>query len=604
SMLKNAIPLPVLVEEAKRGGYDFIALADENLHGMLALFQETKKQQIKPVLGMKIKAVCDLMETGFLVYVKNQEGFQNLLTIQKQAIDKKMLSLEDLATHQSGLIFITSGSDAIIDQLVLNQDMNMAKHHVLTFKSIFESFYIGLSLDTFDSEMKIAPKIYELSEDTDVKMLPLHQTSYLSHDDKEVYEALIKIADEKNEVLDDANYAFQNQKDLKALFADYPFVFDTAKQVVSQIDFIYQPPHFEMPSYPLDEGIIESEYLRSLATIGLKKRLKKVKNPDIKIYQKRLIYELSVIHKMGYDTYFLIVFDFVRYAKMNGILVGPGRGSAAGSLVAYCLGITDVDSIAYDLLFERFLNPERMSMPDIDMDFPDNRRDEVIEYVKSRYGETHIVSITTFGTFALRSSIRDIARVMKIDNSRVAGIISRVIKNEIDTTDYEMVRLLKVAKAIEGLPRHTGTHPAGMILAKQNLTTTLPLQKGPFSFYQSQLEAKDLESMGLLKIDFLGIRNLTVIDEVIRFLGEDGIKISLLDIDLNDEKTYQLLSNADTSGVFQLESQGMRATLRKLKPNTFEDLVALLALYRPGPMDHIDEYIDRRNGKSFTYLHT
>ena len=257
----------------------------------------------------------------------------------------------------------------------------------------------------------------------------------------------------------------------------------------------------------------------------------------MKVYQERLLYELSVIHRMGYDNYFLIVYDFVKYAKTNDILVGPGRGSAAGSLVAYCLGITDVDPIQYDLLFERFLNPDRISMPDIDLDFPDNKRDDVIRYVAKTYGQKHIASIITYGTFALRSSIRDIARVMKIDSSRVNGIIKRVINDDVDETDYEMVRLLKVAKSIEGLPRHTGTHPAGIILSKQDLSKYIPLQKGLHDFfYQTQLEASELESLGLLKIDFLGIRNLTVIDDVIKSIEKKSEKVHLNDLEYNDQE--------------------------------------------------------------------
>jgi len=273
-----------------------------------------------------------------------------------------------------------------------------------------------------------------------------------------------------------------------------------------------------MPEYQV-ENSTQKDYLKSLAILGLKKRLSKYQNPDHKIYQKRLLYELKIIDQMGFNNYFLIVFDFVRFAKTNDILVGPGRGSAAGSLVAYCLGITDVDPIYYDLLFERFLNPERITMPDIDLDFPDNKRDEVLQYVKNKYGDNHVISIVTFGTFALKSSIRDIARVMKIDQNRVAGIISNVINNQIDDTDLETLRLLKVAKSIEGLPRHKGTHAAGMIFSKQDLSKYIPIQKGINGFNQSQLEASDLESLGLLKIDFLGIRNLAIIYDVIKILN-------------------------------------------------------------------------------------
>ncbi|MDR4968917.1 MAG: PHP domain-containing protein, partial [Acholeplasmataceae bacterium] len=371
SMLKNAIPLPSLVKEAKRKGYDFIALSDENLHGMLTLFKEAKQEQIKPVLGLKINVSIELEETGFLVYVKTNEGFQNLLKILLLKSETE-LTIEHLVQHQKGLIFVTSGPDSIIDKSIMNSNEDIAFRYIQDFKQVFNHFYLGMSLDTFDHEMKIAPTLYELSEKTKVKLLPIHQTSYLTKDDREAYEALVKIDDEKNEMPKEANYAFLNPKELIKLYSDYPFIFDTLEKVIQSITYQWEQPKFEMPIYKVDNGT-PYEYLKSLATVGLKKRLKKIINANLKEYQERLYYELSIIHKMGFDNYFLIVYDFVKYAKTHDILVGPGRGSSAGSLVAYCLGITDVDPITYDLLFERFLNPERISMPDIDMDFPDNK---------------------------------------------------------------------------------------------------------------------------------------------------------------------------------------------------------------------------------------
>lgn len=601
TMLHNTILLPKLVQLAKDGHYDVVALSDTNLHGMIELFRETKKHHLKPVLGLVIKVSHEFSDTVFFVYVKNSQGYLNLLKLSLIQ-SEKVIDDDILFQHQEGLIFVTAGMLSYVDQAIDQDDLDLAKRTTMFYQQHLDFFYFGLSLDTFHQEMKIAPALFRLSEHLQIPLLPIHQTSYVEKDDKEVYEALIKIEDEKNEVIEDALYHFLNREQLMDLFSEYPFVFDNLKDVFMSISFIYEKPSFEMPSYPLEKGT-SVEYLRSLALVGLKKRLKKIHQADIKTYRERLNYELNIIEKMGYPDYFLIVYDFVKYAKTHDIMVGPGRGSAAGSLVAYCLGITDVDPITYDLLFERFLNPERITMPDIDMDFPDNKRDEVLQYVKDKYGSFHMVSIVTFGTFALRSSIRDIARVMKIDASRVTGIIQRVVNEDIDETDSEMMRLLRVSKAIEGLPRHTGTHAAGMILSKQDLSTHIPLQPGINQFYQSQLEASELEKLGLLKIDFLGIRNLAVIDEALKMIEEDGTKINLLDLPLNDEKTFDLLSRAETTGIFQLESMGMRATLRKLKPNTFEDIVAILALYRPGPMDHIDEYIERRNGKSFTYLH-
>ena len=598
-MLKNTIPLNQLIEHAEHGGYDFIALSNSNLYQTHQFFKEMKDRPIKPVIGMKINISLDLEESSFLVFVKNKTGYMHLLKLNQIRLERT-LTLDDLIVYQEGLIHVTAGLDCAIDRNIQHDQLENAYQYLNRFKKL-KHVYLGLSLDSFDQEMKVAPIIKKMADKASVKLLPIHQTSYLDKSDEETYQALIKIDDEKNEKNKDANYAFLNKEELIELFQDYPNVFHHLSEMIHQIEFTYQPITFEMPDYHTPDSN-KQDYLRSLAIVGLKKRLKKIKQANEKTYQDRLIYELDVIHRMGFDTYFLIVYDFVKFAKTNGIFVGPGRGSSAGSLVAYCLGITDVDPIAYDLLFERFLNPDRMTMPDIDMDFPDDKRDIVLQYVKNKYGKNHVLSIVTFGTFALRSSIRDIARVMKIDQNRVNGIIARVIKHDLDETDDEMMRLLEVAKKIEGLPRHTGTHPAGVVLARQDLTKFIPVQQGINDFYQSQFEQKDLEDLGMLKIDFLGIRNLSIIDEVVLNIKKEDPTFQIADIPLDDQQTYQLLTDAQTSGVFQLESPGMRQTLRKLKPNTFEDLVAILALYRPGPMDNIDEYIRRRNGKKFEYI--
>lgn len=601
SMLKSTIPMDVLVEQAKASGYDFVAVSDDELHGMLHLFEHAKKHHIKPILGIHIKVQYAFGDSGFLVYVRDQEGYRNLLQIILLKQDKA-LTLEDIILYQKGLIFVTSGKDSLLTSYLLDERIDQASHMIQITKTSLDHFYLGLSLDTFDLEMKVAPHMYHLSEHHHIPLLPIHHTAYLSQEDKEVYEALIKIDSDQNEIAQDEDYHFMTKEELIARFMDYPYVFDTLEKVIQSITYTFQKPHFDMPIFKVPSGTPEL-YLKSLAQVGLKKRLKKGRYATIESYQKRLAFELDVIHNMGFDHYFLIVYDFVKYAKTHDILVGPGRGSSAGSLVAYAIGITDVDPLQYDLLFERFLNPERITMPDIDMDFPDNKRDEVIQYVKEKYGSHHMISIITFGTFALRSSIRDIARVMKIDTTRVNGIIQNVIDEKVDETDEETMRLLRVAKKIEGLPRHTGTHAAGVILCEQDLSKHIPLQKGLFDGYQSQFEASDLESLGLLKIDFLGIRNLQVIDDVVKEIQKKDVNFQLNNIPFDNQKTYELLSESQTTGVFQLESLGMRAVLRKLKPSHFEDIIALLALFRPGPMAFIDLYIERRNGAAFDYIH-
>ncbi len=600
SLLKNTIPLKELVNQAKRKGYPWISIADDNLHALYRFVKLSEEAQLKAVIGLKLDVVYDLYETSFFAYVKTQKGYENLLKLALLKSQQK-LAYDDLVKYQEGLILMTSGEDTVLYQYIMHDQLTEATLFLKRLKKDFKQPFIGLCLDTIDLEMKVAPHLNELAEQVGLILLPLHQTSYVSDDDKEAYQALCKINQATIDIKTDANYKFLDQHELETMFIDYPFVFDNADEVIKSITFKWQAPTFDMPSYDT-KGSTSNAYLKSLAIMGLKKRLEG-KDVHHDIYQKRLIYELDVIHNMGYDNYFLIVFDFVRYAKQQGIFVGPGRGSAAGSLVSYCLGITDIDPITYDLLFERFLNPARITMPDIDMDFPDNRRDEVIRYVQEKYGKAHMISIVTFGTFAEKSSIRDIARVMEIDHARVTGIIKRITSNKLDETDREMMRLKHVSKQIEGLPRHTGTHAAGMILAKQDLTKYLPLQIDSNGYYQSQWEASDLEKLGLLKIDFLGIRNLAIISDVVDLVLKEVQTFNIHDIPLDDKRVYQLLSEADTFGIFQLESSGMRASLLKLKPRTFEDIVAILALYRPGPMDHIDTYVNRRNGESFTYPH-
>ena len=396
--------------------------------------------------------------------------------------------------------------------------------------------------------------------------------------------------------------SFKNKSELVQLFSEYKDVVENLDSVFDPISFKPVKPKFKLPKVFEDTSIDSRVFLRDLCEMGLRKRAKIEKIKDIDSYKSRLNYELSTIDQMGYNDYFLVVWDFVKYAKTNQIMVGPGRGSAAGSLVSYCLGITDVDPIKYDLLFERFLNPERISMPDIDLDFPDNRRDEVIQYVKEKYGKKRVLSITTFSTLQVKSSIRDICRTQNITQAETNKIVKQAT-SAYDITDSRTLELLDLAKRIEGLPRQTGTHAAGIILSNEDLSKIIPFQKGASDLYQSQFEASDLEALGLLKIDFLGIRNLSIITNVLKLIEtQKNIKIDIQKIDMSDKKTYELLSSGDTQGIFQLESPGMRRVLTKLKPNTFEDIVAILALYRPGPMDNIDTYIDRRNSKAFDYI--
>ncbi|CCV64766.1 DNA polymerase III alpha subunit [Alteracholeplasma palmae J233] len=601
SLLNSSLKLEELFSKAKENNYDFLTMADnQNLYGMYRFYQLSKKYDIKPIIGLKVYFHYNLSETNLLVYAKNDKGIKNLIKLSTLLqTSTEEITLEKIKDYDEGLFFITPGLNSFFENSLLKQERKNAYTYLEELKSSFKEVYVGLSLQS-NELTSIAKEIVEIAEELKTKILITNQSNYLEKEDKVAYDALRQIDNNQNEI-DSMDLSFLTKEELIEKYKDYPYVFDNGDALAQKIE--YQAPFNQqvlLPKFKTKNNVSSSEYLEALAKVGLKKRLEGT-DKNSSIYQERLMHELKVINDMGYADYFLIVYDFVKYAKTNDILVGPGRGSAAGSLVSYCLGITDIDPIFYDLLFERFLNPERKTMPDIDLDFPDNKRDQVIAYVKEKYGKDHIAYIITFGTFALRSSIRDIARVMKIDVSRVNGIIKRVLDDRIDYSDSETVRLLTVAKRIEGLKRHTGTHAAGIILSNDKLTDIIPLQKGMHEMYQTQFEATDLEKLGLLKIDFLGIRNLAIIDEVMKLAN---LNFKIQDITLDDEKTYELLSSAKTTGIFQLESTGMRQVLRKLKPSNFEDIVSILALYRPGPMDHIDEFIERRHGKTYQQIDT
>ena len=441
-----------------------------------------------------------------------------------------------------------------------------------------------------------------ISFEEEVTLLPLQRTAYLKEEDKPYFETLVKIGNNQDPILDEGDLSFKNLEELKYRFLDYSFVFDNAKKLADSIHFELNFPIFEMPHYE-SNNLSKNEYLKDLSQRGLKRRLKinKISNDDA--YFKRLDYELEVIFKLGFADYFLIVQDFVNYAKKEGITVGPGRGSAASSLVAYSIGITEIDPIRYNLLFERFLNPERKTMPDIDMDFPDNKRDQVINYCYNKYHKQHIAFIVTFDRFAFKSSIRDIARTLSLTATQQNLLVDSINGGYADEEDPNIQMILKTSEKIVGLPRHTGTHAAGIILTENDLTKSIPLQSDLDNFYKTQWEQADLEELGLMKIDFLGIKNLAIIAETIELIKKVNPKFDLNKIPFNDKKTFELLRKADTNGIFQLESTGMQNVLRKLQPENFEDLIAILALYRPGPMDNIDLYIERKKGQSYQYLH-
>lgn len=597
NLLNSTYKLKDIINDAKSEDYPFSALNDtNNLYGSYKLF----KHALTPyIIGMKLDIIHLGYECSVIAYAMDKEGYQNLniLSSTIQLGETKRLELNDILPFQKGLYFISSGHESNIDKTIINDNLNETRNILIDYKEKLNHFSIGLSLQSYVQERKVAPKLKELADEFKILLVPLNYMAYRK-EDKETFNLIIKIQKEDND-FSDYDFSFQTLKELEKRYALYPEVFSNLKRIYPLFKFQYEKPKFNLPKV---KGVKNSKNaLITLTKKGLEKYLREERIKDKIVYYERLKKELTVIDSLGYNDYFLIVWDFVKYAKDNDILVGPGRGSAAGSLVSFALNITDVDPIKYGLLFERFLNKERKTMPDIDMDFPDDRREEVIEYIKNRYGSNRVLSINTFSKFLDKSSIRDVCRVKGYSPDRTNQIV-KILTEQKENLSTELAEVKRLAEGLDGLPRQTGTHAAGIILAEEDLRYYLPLQQGP-TIYQAQFEHEDLVDMGLLKIDLLGIRNLTIIKRTLEIIKEKrNIDININKLSLNDKKTYELLSAGDTLGIFQLESQGMRNVLRKLKPNKFNDLVALLALYRPGPMENIDVYINRRNGEKFSYI--
>ena len=599
NMLKSTMRLEQYVSKASSYGYKALSITDHNMYGHYKFYNLCKKYNIKPIIGLEINIKAINGDTDKMIaYALNNAGYENLLDLSsKDKIYNHIFTLEELKDY-TNLIFISS----LDSEWYKNNDLN----ELYSTYSVIEHFGIGLSF-AGQRLIKKGNELYEFAKRNGIEVYPISPTLYDLQDDYDAYETLALIAGDSP--IDDLDLHFKSPRDIEAEFFMHEDVFKYFDELINDIYIDITPVKKSLPKYDTGTDMSSYDYLQMLCQKGLERRYKYNHAKELRTYKERMAYELSIIHSMGYDDYFLIVWDYVRFAKKAGIMVGPGRGSAAGSLVAYCLGITNVDPLKYDLLFERFLNPARVTMPDIDMDFPDDKREEVINYVQSKYGELRVCTISAFGTFQIKSSIRDIGRVLKVKTQDI-DIITKLAANAKDYDEFineyrenkEIFKLLTVAKKIENLPRHITTHAAGVIISDDILTKNVPLQKGSTNLFQSQLEASDLAELGLLKMDFLGITNLATIDSICKSIPNMN-NITIQNIPLNDEKTYALLRRGDTDGIFQLESEGIKKVLVKLKPTSFNDLVAVLALYRPGPMDNIDEFILRKNGKPFEYLH-
>ena len=599
-----------VVAYAKELGYQSLAMADMgNLHGGYQFYKACKKAGLKPILGIEVSVSFGDTLVKTLLYAMNFLGYQNLMRVATLAkTNQDQITYEALMPLTLGLIGVASPNQSFFTQGEESYYKNL--------REIFSDFYLGISPEVLSSFGVDAVK--RLMSDG-FELVAASDTRYLETKDQEYYLVLQAIKDNTSlkAQLDHTDYHFMTPSEWQNAFGALPVLLANQDVIASKCDLEIQSGIRQLPKY--DEAIDAKQYLSALCYKGLQKRLGK----PSEVYLRRLQKELDIIDQMGFNDYFLIVWDFVKFAKKNAILVGPGRGSAVGSLVSYTLGITDIDPLQYQLLFERFLNPERITMPDIDIDFPDMDRDRVIRYVGERYGKTRVAHIATFGSFAPRSAIKDAAKAIGLSEVRQnellkhfkelkAGDAKKTIKHIIEEdedlqklmNDYQDIRYtVFCAQALEGLPRNVSTHASGILITQYDLINYTPLDQGLNDIYQTQYEAADLEELGLLKMDFLGLRNLTIIKKCLQMIQKDYPDFQLPK-DFRDQATLKLIASGDTIGVFQLESAGMRQTLKNMRVNSFEDICSAIALYRPGPMEMIPTFINRKNGQEpVNYIH-
>ncbi|WP_108671270.1 DNA polymerase III subunit alpha [Peribacillus acanthi] len=620
SLLQSTVKVEELVHQIKKLGMNSVALTDRNvMFASIPFYKECKKQGIKPILGL----TADILHTeeGYplVLLAKNLEGYKNLLKISSAIKTKSPegLPFRWLKGYSKGLIAITPGQEGSIETALMNENRQTAVETVAIYKEIFgKDFYISVQKNSSPDELSFFERVKDFACENDCPIVATNPVHYLLKEDHIVHEAMLaiqtgqKLSDQNRKKLPSSEYYLKSPKEMYELFHDEPEALENTLTIskLCEVDIPLQQKL--LPKYPNNTKMSSHELLKEICLKGFFNRYGDAENS----YKKRLEYELEVISRMNFSDYFLIVWDFMKYSREHGILTGPGRGSAAGSMVAYVLQITDIDPMKYNLLFERFLNPERVTMPDIDIDFPDNRRDEVIAYVASRYGELHVAQIITFGTFAAKAALRDSGRVFGL-NSKELESLSKFIPQKLGITIDQALqeskllqgfyqendfnrKLIDTARKLEGLPRHTSTHAAGVVICDSALTEHIAIQEGHNGVHLTQFPMEVLEEIGLLKMDFLGLRNLTLLDSILENIKKQtGRIISLERLPMQDEKTLQLLGSGDTTGIFQFESEGMRKVLMQLKPERFSDLVAVNALYRPGPMENIPVFIRRRHGE-------
>jgi len=631
SLLDGACRIDRLLARAAELGMKAMAITDHgNMYGVVKFYKAAKKYGIKPLLGCEVytaprsrfeKEGRQDSEPGHLVLIaKDKQGYKNLMKIVSAGFTegfyyKPRIDMELLREHSEGLVALSACLAGDVSRSILNGNMDKAREYIEKYIDIFgkDDFYIELQDHGLPEQKQVNIHLINFAGEYGLKMVATNDIHYVNKSDSEMHDALLCIQtgktvdDEQRMRFATEEFYVKSEEEMASLFPNIPSCITNTAEIAEKCNVELEFGNYHLPKFEVPDGFTPYEYLRSLCESGLKERYGEA-NGEIK---SRLDYELETINKMGYVDYFLIVWDFIKYAKDNGIVVGPGRGSAAGSVVSYCLKITDIDPIKYNLLFERFLNPERISMPDIDVDFCIERRQEVIDYVIRKYGKDNVAQIITFGTFGAKQAIRDSARVLSMPYAD-ADRIAKLIPQELDMTiekaismnrelkelyenDAAAAKVIDIAKAIEGMPRHSSTHAAGVVICGEPVSDYVPLShNGEMAI--TQFEKDTVEELGLLKMDFLGLRNLTIIRDTLDMIKRDtGETVDLVNIDYDIPGVYKMISEGDTDGVFQLESAGMKNFMKELKPQNLEDIIAGISLFRPGPMDEIPTYVDNKS---------
>ena len=641
SLLDGEASIKKLVARVKELGMDSCAITDHgSMYGVVDFYREAKSQGIHPVIGCEVYMAprsrfdkvhdIDNKTSHLILLAENQRGYKNLIKLVSAGyIDgfyyKPRIDFEMLKEHSEGIIALSACIAGEVPKALLRGDYDEAKKIALKYAEVLgkDNYFLEIQDHGLSEQKRIIPDMLRLSEETGIGLVATNDIHYLKKEDAKHQDVLMCIQMEKK--VDDPDrmkfeteeFYIKSPEEMMSLFEYVPQAIENTEKIAKRcnVDFDFGTRH--LPAYAVPDGKDAFEYLRELCQSGLEKRYSPVSDE----LQKRLDYELGVIKSMGFVDYFLIVWDFIHFAKNNGVMVGPGRGSAAGSIVAYSLGITTVDPIKYGLIFERFLNPERVSMPDIDIDFAPNGRQKIIDYVVEKYGEGQVAQIITFGTMKAKLAIRDVGRALDIPYAEVDKVAKLVpfdlkmtISKALDIStelhalyenDPQIKELLDTSMALEGLPRHASTHAAGVVITSEPIVNYVPLQLNSENFITTQFTKDTVENLGLLKMDFLGLRNLTVIENAVKIIKRTrGIDLNMDEIDYDCKEVYELISSGNTDGVFQLESAGMQSFMQELKPDTLEDVIAGIALYRPGPMEQIPRYIkSKKNPQTIQYKH-